>query len=287
MREKYNLTSRMKRIMKRSNEIASPHKIEPIHLFLGACVEGTGVCGELYLYLTRVLELDFISQTLRSVEPCENSNNECYLMEGYSISAETRKIMKNAHETMVRYNQIYLNEGHVLAALLNDCEIPFITQEIKTTILNITSVPRDLTVCLNDFEGEDFSVVDGIEISRATDKEYGALCQFILAEFGDRWIEAVNNGFKLEQDIPIFISKVDEEIVGFACFDVVRNKKGLFGPMGTSKNCRKKGIGKKLLHVTLHKMKSAGYEYAIIGQAGPIEFYEENCNAKLIPIREI
>lgn len=112
------------------------------------------------------------------------------------------------------------------------------------------------------------------------------MCQFILADFGDRWIEAVNNGFKLGQDIPIFISKLDEEVVGFACFDVVRNKKGLFGPMGTSNNCRKKGIGKKLLHVTLHNMKSAGYEYAIIGQAGPIEFYEENCDAKLIPIRE-
>lgn len=139
----YNLTSRMKRIMKRSNELAFPHKIEPIHLFLGACVEGTGVCGELFLYLSRVLGLDFISQTLRSVEPRENSNNECDLMEGYYISEETRKIMKNAHEKMIRYNQIYLNEGHVLASLLNDHEIPFITEEMKTTILNIASVPRD------------------------------------------------------------------------------------------------------------------------------------------------
>lgn len=53
--------------------------------------------------------------------------------------------------------------------------------------------------------------------------------------------------------------------------------------MGTSRKYRVKGIGKILLHKSLKSMKEIGYEYAIIGQAGPIEFYEKNCNAKLIP----
>lgn len=52
--------------------------------------------------------------------------------------------------------------------------------------------------------------------------------------------------------------------------------------MGTAKNNRVKGVGRELLHRCLSDMKKIGYEYAIIGQAGPIEFYEHTCNAKLI-----
>ena len=53
--------------------------------------------------------------------------------------------------------------------------------------------------------------------------------------------------------------------------------------MGTASNRRLKSVGKELLFRCLLEMKSIGYEYAVIGQAGPIEFYERVCNAKLIP----
>jgi len=46
---------------------------------------------------------------------------------------------------------------------------------------------------------------------------------------------------------------------------------------------RTKGIGYELLHHCLKDMKEIGYEYAIIGGAGPIEFYEKACNAVVIP----
>ena len=56
--------------------------------------------------------------------------------------------------------------------------------------------------------------------------------------------------------------------------------------MGIAKQNRVKGVGKQLLHRCLHSMKQDGYEYAIIGQAGPVEFYERCCNARLIPIMD-
>lgn len=31
-------------------------------------------------------------------------------------------------------------------------------------------------------------------------------------------------------------------------------------------------------------MKGKGYEYTIIGEAGPLEFYEKSCNAVIIPL---
>lgn len=82
--------------------------------------------------------------------------------------------------------------------------------------------------------------------------------------------------------IPIFIA-VDNEVRGFACYDVARMKKGTFGPMGTSLTCRENGIGKALLLRSLADMQRLGYDYAVIRNAGPIGFYETTCGAVVIP----
>ncbi|MGQ0419402.1 GNAT family N-acetyltransferase, partial [Bacillus sp. HC-Mk] len=114
---------------------------------------------------------------------------------------------------------------------------------------------------------------------------FDKLSRFVVDEFGERWLQSVDYGFRTyNEKLPIYIAQQEEVIVGFACYDVVRGKKGLFGPMGIAKQNRVKGVGKELLHHCLYNMKQDGYEYAIIGQAGPIEFYERNCNARLIPI---
>ena len=101
-------------------------------------------------------------------------------------------------------------------------------------------------------------------------------------EFGNGWLDSIESGF-LKEDIPIFIAQDDQGIIGFACFDVVRRKKGLFGAMGTSFSNRIQGIGYTLLYYCLVEMKEIGYEYAVIGEAGPLEFYETACNAVVIP----
>lgn len=36
--------------------------IHPVHLFIGACKEGTGVCGELYMYLFHKMGIDFLAE---------------------------------------------------------------------------------------------------------------------------------------------------------------------------------------------------------------------------------
>ncbi|MBM6618010.1 GNAT family N-acetyltransferase [Bacillus suaedaesalsae] len=277
----FRFSPRMERIITLSDKISYPNPVEPVHLFIGATIEGTGVCGELYLYLTRVLGSNFTSNILGAKN--DGKEKESYLINGAKFSTDTLEIFKKAQEEMFRYNQIYINEGHLLATLMQHYNIPFITEEMKEDILSLTSVPRDLTVRLSDFNQND--VQDSkVEIRRVKKEDYDSLCQFVLSEFGTRWIGAVNNGFKYETEIPIIIAKLNGGIIGFSCYDVVRNKKGLFGPMGTSRNGRSNGIGRMLLHQSLHNMKLLGYEYAVIGQAGPIEFYEKNCDAKLIPV---
>ncbi len=53
--------------------------------------------------------------------------------------------------------------------------------------------------------------------------------------------------------------------------------------MGTSVSKRIHGIGYTLLHYCLSEMKEKSYEYSVIGEAGPLEFYEKSCNAIVIP----
>jgi GNAT superfamily N-acetyltransferase len=59
--------------------------------------------------------------------------------------------------------------------------------------------------------------------------------------------------------------------LSYACHDATY--RNFFGPTGVSEAHRGRGIGKALLLVCLHAMKTQGYAYAIIGWVGPPEFY--------------
>jgi hypothetical protein len=71
-----------------------------------------------------------------------------------------------------------------------------------------------------------------------------------------------------------------EILLGFACYDVA--SKGMFGPEGVRQDRRRQGIGTTLLLTCLHAMKADRYAYAIIGWAGPSEFYAKAVGATLI-----
>lgn len=68
-----------------------------------------------------------------------------------------------------------------------------------------------------------------------------------------------------------------EALLGFACYDVAG--RGLFGPEGVREDRRGEGIGKMLLLTCLHAMKAERYAYAVIGWAGPTEFYAKAVGA--------
>ena len=46
---------------------------------------------------------------------------------------------------------------------------------------------------------------------------------------------------------------------------------------------RGQGVGEALLFATLRGMREAGYAYAVIGDPGPVEFYQKRLDAMLIP----
>jgi len=278
----FQFTERLHRIFTIAKSLINKDEaIQPIHLFVGACKEGTGVCEELYLYLTKVLGNHFLNQF--------NTNNnqqtyESIQIHGYNLSLLTNEVVKKAEQKMKRYGQTYLNEGHLLSALLEEERsfTQYLDQNRIREILSIVASPRDLIISLkNDIEP--LNTKDGFIVRKVILEDFQNVRLFVQTEFGNAWIESIQNGFN-SSDPPIYIALEEGKVVGFACFDVVRNKKGIFGPMGTSRLARSRGIGSELLNHCINEMKSIGYEYVVIDQAGPIEFYEKNCHAKLIPL---
>ena len=78
-----------------------------------------------------------------------------------------------------------------------------------------------------------------------------------------------------------WIAIKDQKLLGFACHDATA--KGFFGPTGVDAAARRQGIGEALLMVTLCGMREAGYGYAVIGWAGPANFYKRRLDALEIP----
>ncbi|OUB65434.1 GNAT family N-acetyltransferase [Bacillus thuringiensis] len=282
--EEFQFTKRVHKILEIAAKESEYNIIHPVHLFIGMCKEGTGVCAELFMYLFHKVGPDFLEK-LSLRKQFDLHNQEYKKIGQYKLSYKAIEILQIAKKRMERFQQVVVNEGHVMYALFRvDTNIGgFIHTQMQEDILRITAAPRDLAVDLNSFK----SIYNTLfcHVRRVSPSDFDKLSRFVVDEFGERWLQSVDYGFRTyNEKLPIYIAQQEEVIVGFACYDVVRGKKGLFGPMGIAKQNRVKGVGKELLHHCLYNMKQDGYEYAIIRQAGPIEFYERNCNARLIPI---
>ena len=73
---------------------------------------------------------------------------------------------------------------------------------------------------------------------------------------------------------------IDRGNLRFACYDATA--RGFFGPTGVAESHRGKNIGLALLYHTLAAMRAKGYAYAVIGGAGPAEFYAKAVGAVAI-----
>ncbi|KGP91804.1 acetyltransferase [Pontibacillus chungwhensis BH030062] len=274
----YRFTNRAERIIDLLKEY--DNIIQPYHFLIGACEEATGVCGELFLYLYQQVGSNFMKQV---EEACEAQPEEYIEWNELNITFASLKVLERANEKKENYGQTLINEGHILFAVL-ELEKNLrnvLSKEMLNHIFQIACTPRDLTVHLDGYLHKPLSPQN--EIRRVTPSDLPALKNYIRVEFGERWLEHVNHASNKEE-IPIFIAERNNTIIGFACYDLVRNQKSIFGPMGTSKDKRCQLVGRELLDTCLVEMANLRYPYAIIDEAGPVEFYEKACNAKLIPV---
>nr|WP_245349937.1 GNAT family N-acetyltransferase [Cytobacillus eiseniae] len=249
----------------------------PIHLLIASLQEKTGVLGEI------ILKSDMDVSSLRTIVRKKMANsNLCVVSDrrfSIPVSKEVQDVFQEAIKFMKNYNQVFVNEGHLLKALLTTNTIDeYVSDEDKKVIKNLGTTARDMITHLGN---DQFPQMDSTIVRKVNKKEYAIVEQFVESNFSFEWSQTIKEGFSLN-DPHIYIAIADKEIIGFAAFDVYKGKKCYFGPMGVSNSNRKKGVGTMLLHHCLKEMKEIGYEYAIIGEAGPIEFYEKACHAVVI-----
>ncbi len=121
----------------------------------------------------------------------------------------------------------------------------------------------------------------GISIRRAMPYEKSIVTNWVRDSFNQPWADECDVAFS-RQPVTCFIATRNGQVVGFACHEATC--RGFFGPTGVCPDHRGRGIGHALFLSCLQDMASSGYSYAIIGGAGPTEFYERTVGAIVIPV---
>lgn len=119
----------------------------------------------------------------------------------------------------------------------------------------------------------------GITIRRPIPPEKHIVIEWVRREFGNGWASEAEVTFS-RQPVTSFIAMENDQMIGFACYDATC--KAFFGPTGVSEATRGRGTGKALFLACLHGMAADGYAYAIIGAAGPVDFYAKAVGATII-----
>ena len=121
---------------------------------------------------------------------------------------------------------------------------------------------------------------NGFFFKRPIAPESSFVSNWARENFSELWGNEVAIAFT-KQPVSCFVAIHNNEIAGFACYDTT--SRGFFGPTGVYEKFRGKGLGKVLLFLALNALWEMGYAYAIIGGAGPTEFYEKTVGAIAIP----
>ena len=109
------------------------------------------------------------------------------------------------------------------------------------------------------------------------------MVRWVREHFSELWASETDVALS-RTPVSAFIATSAQGLLGFACYDATTL--GYFGPTGVEESQRGRGIGKALLLACLLDMKLKGYGYAVIGWAGPKDFYRKSVGAVEIPDSE-
>jgi len=119
----------------------------------------------------------------------------------------------------------------------------------------------------------------GVDIRRALVPERHVVVDWVRQHWGAAWASECDAAL-VRQPVSCFVAIEAAQLIGFACHEATF--KNFFGPFGVDPAQQRRGIGEALLLTTLHDMAAHGYAYAIIGGAGPDQFFTRVAGA--IPI---
>ncbi|NLG27407.1 MAG: GNAT family N-acetyltransferase [Chloroflexi bacterium] len=118
----------------------------------------------------------------------------------------------------------------------------------------------------------------GICVRRATAAEVPAVAAFALREFSVGWLQEVSEAVRYEPT-PLYAAFRDGEVLSFAVTEVTGPAR--FGPTGTRRDLRGRGLGGALLKMALRDLRERGYADAEIGWVGPLSYYARLVGAEI------
>jgi len=119
----------------------------------------------------------------------------------------------------------------------------------------------------------------GVTVRRAISPERHVVLDWVKERFDIGWVSECEAAFAYSP-ITCLVAVQDGKLLGFACYDATM--KGFFGPTGVDEHERGRGVGKMLYLYALQLMRQGGYGYAIVGSAGPKDFYAKASGATVI-----
>ncbi len=143
---------------------------------------------------------------------------------------------------------------------------------------NVTMLVNLQTQSFNTTKKEN-SLAKGITVKRAAETDKQKMMAFIDREFAI-WKPEIKIAFEKDRP-PLHIALKNNQIIAFANHSCNNIGTAWFGPMGTTKAARGKGLGEILLNRCLNDLKEAEFDQAIIPWVGPIGFYFNKCHAKV------
>ena len=285
-------TKRAKEMIELANQISIESKfnyIHPLHLLAAAfsmnyeknveLVEITNIKANTILNWIKIqnIEKNIVESILIKIDENE-----------YNLSILTNQVLINAKKKTQQFEehgQLYLDDGVIIWAVINNESeeiTKFLTNIDKDLVISIVASPRDMIVDLN----QDFSVkkIDGIIVRKVSIEDKDKVIEFVLKNFYERWTKTILNGFETI-GLPIYIALKDDDIIGFAGYNISKNREKYFGPLGVLKKYRNQDVGRLLVVSCMQDMKSLGYKTCTIGYGSTIEFYKNVCNAEYLPYK--
>lgn len=125
--------------------------------------------------------------------------------------------------------------------------------------------------------------IEGVAIRPALAPEMALVVDWVRTHFSDNWASEVTVAFS-RRPVACLVAVSEGRLLGFACYDIVA--RGFFGPTGVHPDARGRGVGVALLAGALSALKADGYAYAVIGDAGPVDFYAGTVGAMRIPAED-
>jgi hypothetical protein len=119
-----------------------------------------------------------------------------------------------------------------------------------------------------------------VAVRRAMAYERRKVLVWVERTFGAGWADECAVAFG-RQPIGCYIALKTGRLCGFCCMEsTFRN---FLGPVGVADGCSGSGIGRALVLSVLHDMRTCGYAYAVVGDAGEPGFFGRVAGAVEIP----